>query len=371
MGSAVDGVQSTFSEPFKIVGRGNRMVDMKHVFFLYALAVCGLPATLFAQSGLKETQFVGSVERLDEAINELIAEDAKTEVLATGFSWSEGPVWVKADGGFVIFSDVPQNTIWRWDETNLLKKYLNPSGFTGIEGHGGESGSNGLAIDAKGRLVLCQHGDRRVARMKTDVSQQESEFETIAGKCDGHRFHSPNDIVIHSSGAMYFTDPAYGLEKGFQDPKREVDYQGVYRVDPDGKVKLMTKELYAPNGIGLSPDEKTLYVAQSHGPAPIYMAYPIRDNLDIGKGRILFDARKLAKTRRGSPDGLKVDKKGNLFATGPGGVLVITPQGKHLGTILTGDLTANCGFGDDGKTLYMTVNSKLARIRLKTTGLGF
>ena len=327
--------------------------------------------TLQAQSGLVKTRMIGSIERLDDAINDLIDEDAEIELLATGFKWSEGPVWIEGDGGFVIFSDIPRNTIWRWDEKNRLTKYLSPAGFTGPNPRGGESGSNGLALDAKGHLILCQHGDRRVARMLAPVTQPKPEFETIAAKCDGKRFNSPNDVVIHSSGSMYFTDPAYGMEKGFEDPKREVDYQGVYRVDPDGKVKLLTKALYAPNGIALSPDEKTLYVAQSHGKAPIFMAYKIQENLDIDEGKILFDAMELSKTRKGGCDGLKGDKKGNLFATGPGGVLVITPAGKHLGTILTGDLTANCGFGDDGKTLYMTVNSKLCRIKLKTTGLGF
>jgi gluconolactonase len=266
---------------------------------------------------------------------------------------------------------VPTNSIYRWKEGEGLSVYLKPSGYTRGNSRAGEMGSNGLAIDPQGRLLLCQHGDRRVARMETPLSKPQPEYVTLAGDYEGKPFNSPNDLAVHSSGAVFFTDPPYGLVKQLDDPERKLDYQGVYRVDADGKVTLLVRDLPRPNGIALSPDEKTLYVAQSHQPAKVVMAYDLDDRLGVSNGRVFFDANQLGQSRPGSPDGLKVDQQGNLFATGPGGVLVITPQGKHLGTIMTGELVANCAFGDDGRTLYLTSDRYLCRVRLSTTGVGF
>ena len=244
--------------------------------------------------------------------------------------------------------------------------FLKPSGYTGSEPFTGrEPGSNGLTFDAKGSLVLCQHGDRRVARREGD------HFVTVADRFDGKRFNSPNDLVYAKDGSLYFTDPPYGRPKTFDDPDREISWQGVYRVAPDGKVSVLVKDLKAPNGIGLSPDGKTLYVAQSDGEKPYVMAYPVQADGSVGAGRIFFDATPLKKDGPGGPDGLKVDKDGNVFATGPGGVLVLTPKGEHLGTIHTGVPTANCAFGGDGSTLYLTANDMLCRVKTTTKGLGF
>jgi gluconolactonase len=327
--------------------------------FLLALALPMLAVT-----------HVGMVERLDPAVDKLIPKDAKIERLATGFDWSEGPVWVK-DGDYLVFSDVPRNVVHRFKEGEGVSKWLTPSGFTGASPRGGEMGSNGVTLDNEGRLTLCQHGDRRVARMDAPFDKPQGKFVTLVDNYQGKRFNSPNDLVFHSSAAFYFTDPPYGLEKQWDDPARELEFCGVYRVEPNGEIALVTDEMSRPNGIALSPDERTLYVANSDEDKPIWMAFELDDNGLAKDGRVFFDATELFKTKQGLPDGLKVDAQGNVFATGPGGVLVFGPDGKHLGTIVTGDKIANCAFGDDGKTLYMTSDDNLCRIKLSTRGKGF
>ncbi len=317
---------------------------------------------------------IGSVERLDSALDELMPADAKLDVLAMGFKWSEGPVWLSADGGFLLFSDVRTNTIFRWDATDGCRAYLSPSGYTSDVPRGEEMGSNGLAVDGEGRLIVCQHGDRRVARLDKPWISPRTAYVTLADRYDGNRFNSPNDVAVHSSGAVYFTDPPYGFEH-YQDdvskiPGKELPFQGVYRIATDGTVTLLSKELERPNGLAFSPDEKTLYVANSHGARPIWMAYPVLEDGTLGEGRVLFDATPLMN-RQGMPDGLEVDVHGNLFATGPGGVLVISPEGKHLGTVMTGHATANCAFGEDGSSLFITADNFLMRIRVTTKGKGF
>jgi gluconolactonase len=313
---------------------------------------------------------IGQVIRLDPALDQLIPADAKIEILATDLDWSEGPIWIK-DGEYLLFSDIPKGLIYCWKEGEGIKEWLNPSGYTGETPRGGELGSNGLTLNAEGQLIICQHGDRRVVQLDAPLTAPEPKFITLADKYDDKRFNSPNDLAIHSSGVIYFTDPPYGMVKQFDDPNREMKYLGVFRRDLDGKVTLLTDQLSAPNGIAFSPDEKILYVAQSDPNAPIWMAFDVQDDGNITNGRVLMDGTELLKKSKGLPDGLKVDKQGNLFATGPGGVLVMTPEGKHLGTISTGELISNCGFGNDGQTLYMTSDMYLCRIRLSTTGVGF
>ncbi len=306
----------------------------------------------------------GTIERNDPRFDRLVPRDAVIEKLADGFDWSEGPVWVK-DGGYLLFSDVPENTVFQWKEGEKVRVYLKPSGYTGATSRGGEPGSNGLNLDAQGRLVLCQHGDRRVARLGDDHKS----FVTLADRYQGKRFNSPNDSVYKSNGDLYFTDPPYGLLKKNDDPAKELDFNGVYRLSKDGTVTLLTKEMTYPNGIALSPDEKTLYVANSDPDKAIWMAFPINEEGTTGKGRVFFDATSLAKAgKKGLPDGMKVDRSGNLFATGPGGVLVFDPDGTHLGTFNTGEATANCGWGEDGSTLFITADMYLARVRLSTRG---
>jgi gluconolactonase len=233
-------------------------------------------------------------------------------------------------------------------------------------------GSNGLNVDRQGRLLLCQHGDRRVARLEPPFDRGRHEFQTVADRYDGKRFNSPNDLVVHSSGAIYFTDPPYGLERQMDDPAKETPFQGVYRTAPDGKVTLLTKEMERPNGIGFSPDEKTLYVNNSYGPRMVMMAFPVNADGTLDKARLFFDAGPLAKRWGiGSLDGMAIDRQGNVWTSAPGGVAIISPEGKHLGSLITTQRTANCKFGEDGSTLFIAADDYFLRIRLTTKGLGF
>ena len=309
---------------------------------------------------------VGKVERLDPRIDALVPDGAALEVLADGFDWSEGPVWI---GDALLFSDIPENAIYRWHATEGLMLYLQPSGYTGAAPRGGEVGSNGLALDDEGQLVLAQHGDRRIARLDAALDSAVPAYRTLADRYDGKRFNSPNDLVYHSSGRLYFTDPPYGLEHRMEDPAKELDFQGVYRLDLDGTVTLLDSALTRPNGIAFSPDESLLYVANSDPQNPIWVVYDVDDHGLLHNRRVFFDASHLvAEGRPGLPDGLKVDMHGNLFATGPGGVLVFASDGTHLGTLNTGQATSNCAFGGDGETLFITADMYLLRIRLSTLG---
>jgi gluconolactonase len=216
-------------------------------------------------------------------------------------------------------------------------------------------------------LVLCQHGDRRVVRLEKDGS-----FAPIAQFYQYRRFNSPNDLVYKSNGDLYFTDPPYGLEKLNDDPAKELKFNGVYRVTPKGDVNLMIDNLTFPNGIAFSPDEKTLYVAVSDPKKPVIMAYDVKGDGMLVNGRVFFNAESLlAPDRKGLPDGMKVDRKGNLFATGPGGVMVISPEGKLLGMVLTGEATGNCTWGNDGSALYIMADMYLCRLQTRTKGKNF
>jgi gluconolactonase len=343
------------------------MRRLKVPIVLPLLAACGGERPADAPSASADTlpRTIGTIERRYPAVDSVIPRNAVIEVLAAGFDWIEGPVWV-ADGEDLLFSDVPLNRIYRWKEGADLEVWLEPSGYTGAAPRGGEPGSNGLLLDGEGRLVLCQHGDRRVARMDAPLSAPEPVFTTLADRYDGRRFSSPNDAVFDSRGALYFTDPPYGLPEGPGDPTQEIPFNGVYRLGPDGAVTLLTDELSRPNGIALSPDETTLYVANSDPERAIWMAYDLLPSGRIEGGRVFFDATdRVGDGNPGLPDGLKVDDAGNLFATGPGGVFVFSPDGRHLGTIRTTQATANVALDEDGTTLYMTADSYLLRLRLR------
>ncbi len=308
---------------------------------------------ILTAASLSSSVFAGemSIERLDPALDLLIPKDVEVSVLSEGFKWAEGPVWNEKSGE-VLFSDVPNNVIHAFDG-KATRVFMKPSGYTGVANYGKEPGSNGLTFDAEGRLIAAEHGDRRVSLLTTGGGKM-----TVADRFEGKRFNSPNDVVVHSSGAIYFTDPIYGLSGGEKDPAREIDFCGVYRVGKDGKVTLVTKDLERPNGLAFSPDEKTLYVANSHGPRPVILAVSIGPDGGGGRTETFFDTKGLEG--KGSPDGLKVDAEGNLWATGPGGLLVISPEGKLLGRVLTGKATANVGFGGkDGKTVFLTAHDSL------------
>lgn len=332
--------------------------EMKNLPFLLLSITLGC----FAQQ-----KTTGNLVALDDAFYNYVDENAKIEVLAEGFIWSEGPVWVR-EGGFLLFSDAPQNTIFKWKDDEGISAFLKPSGYTGILPYGREPGSNGLIINNDGELVACEHGDRRISKMPLSNGGK----VTMADTWQGKRFNSPNDIVQASNGTYYFTDPPYGLPKQQDDTLREIEEFGVFKIDPNGDVSMVVKDLTRPNGVALSPDEKTLYVNQSDSNAPYIMAYNIQQNGFLDEGRIFFDAAGLIESGFvGSLDGLKVAKDGTIFSTGPSGVLVITPEGKLLGRIETGQRTANCAWGEDGTVLYMTAHNYLMRIQTKTKGTGF
>ncbi len=305
----------------------------------------------------------GEIERLDDAINDIIDKDAKIEVLAEGFNWAEGPVWIE-EGNYLLFSDVPENKIYKWSEKEGKSVYLTPSGYTSEVEKENPSGSNGLMLNNDGKLVVCQHGDRRISIMDAPLEAPEVKFKTIIDNYNGKKLNSPNDGAFHENGDLYFTDPPYGLPGQDEDPEKEQSQNGVYKVDPAGNISILDDNLTRPNGLAFSPDFDKLYVAVSDMLKPVWMVYDVKDNGMVENGKIFFDAGELAKTRSGYPDGLKVNSKGILFATGPGGVLVFNADGKHLGTVLTGHDTANCALDTKQEYLYMTADDYLMRIKL-------
>lgn len=287
----------------------------------------------------------------------LVPKGTKIEVLAGGFEWSEGPVYLP-DRKAVLFSDIPNNMIVKWKvgERGKTSTFLKPSGYTGKEKFTGtEPGTNGLMLDASGTLYMCCHGDRCIKKLVNGKPV------IVCDRYEGKRFNSPNDLVFHKNGDLYFTDPPYGLPKRMEDPGRELDWCGVYRYS-NGKVTLLTKEMTRPNGIAFSPDYKTLYVANSDPKLAIWKAFPVKEDGTLGKGKVFFDATNQVGKEKGLPDGMCVDPKGRLWATGPGGVLVFSKKGKLIGQLKTGEATANCTFGDDG-VLYITADMYFCRVK--------
>ncbi len=306
----------------------------------------------------------GPIEILDDRALALVAENATISVLGEGYAWTEGPLWID-EGGYLLFSDIPNNVIHRYVPGEGVSTYLQKSGSTGLYAGDSAQGSNGLLLNRQGELVLFQQGDRRVAVMDAPVSSPAGRFRTLAGRYDDNRLNSPNDGVFHSDGSLYFTDPPYGLAGGFEDPGKELDFQGVYRLDPEGNLLLLDDTVSAPNGIGLSVDEQTLYVAVSDESSPAWLAYDVLADGSVANKRVFFDATEAAAAHPGMPDGMAVHSSGVIFATGPGGVWLFTADGEVLARIFTGKLTANCTLSADEKTLYMAAHDTLMSIPLK------
>jgi gluconolactonase len=308
------------------------------------------------------------IDRWDPAMDAIVPKDWKVEKLAAGFGWAEGPVWIR-DGGYLLFTDVPGNKMWKWSEKGGLEKFLDPSGAADPDpAIWREAGANGLAVLDAGSILLADTGSRMV--QKLDLASKKK--TPVAMAFDGRKLSSPNDVVKSRSGVLFFTDPPYGFAKGDAAPQKEMPFNGVYRVGTDGAVSVVEKELHRPNGVALSPDERTLYVTQSDPKKAIMMAYTLDANLEVTAKKLFHDFTDLiGDASPGLPDGLTVATDGTLFVTGPGGVLVLSKDGRRLGRIGDGKATANCKFGDDGRTLYLTSHDILARIRLNVTGVGF
>jgi gluconolactonase len=328
-----------------------------------ALALAGNQNRVSSSSAAIHESFKPQIVRLDPRLDSLVPADAVLEKVAEGFTWAEGPVWSRT-GGYILFSDVPTNSIIKWKAGEGSSVFLKTSGYTGVEEFTGrEPGSNGLTFDREGRLVFCQHGDRRVGRLEKDGSRT-----TLIDNYQGKRLNSPNDLVFKSNGDLYFTDPPFGLPKTFDDPKKELPFQGVYRLSRNGKITLLTTEVKAPNGIAFSPDEKKLYVADSA--RALWFVFAVKRDGTLSSGKIFFDGTVQSQGRPGVADSLKVDVHGNVFGAAPGGLFVIAPDGTLLGRFDLGTATGNCAWGEDGSTLFITSNSILYRIRLSTKGAG-
>ncbi len=303
-----------------------------------------------------------AVARLDPRIDQIVPGDAVVEKVAEGFQFTEGPVWVR-DGGYLLFSDPNANTIYAWTPEGQLSVFRAKSGYRGVDiGEYGQPGSNGLTLDREGRLTINEHGNRRVSRL-----EKNGVLTVLADRYEGKRLNSPNDLVYKSDGALYFTDPPFGLPRFHEDPRKELPYTGVFRY-ADGRLRLLTTDLTGPNGIGFSPDERYLYVTNWDLKKKVVMRYEVTADGDLANGRVFFDMA-------GAPgeealDGLKVDQRGNLYVSGPGGLWIISPEAKHLGTIRMPELPANFAWGDeDGRTLYMTARTSLYRVRLGIPGI--
>ncbi len=318
---------------------------------------------VFSQSVTVWAEFVAvTITSLDPRFDRLVPKDARLEKIADGFTWVEGPVWHK-QGGYLLFSDIPANRVYKWKAGEGITTFLEHSGYSGAMPFAGkEPGSNGLTFDANGRLVLCRHGDRQIGRLEAD-----GHIVTLADRYDGRRINSPNDLVFKSNGDLYFTDPPFGLPGVFEDPDK-APVQGVYRLATDGTISRLIVEIKAPNGIAFSPDEKTLYVSDVDPKRAAWLAYDVQPDGTVTNGRVFFDAARWRKDPFFGPDGFKVDEKGTIFGARPGGLSVIAPDGTLLGTIETGQPTSNVAWGEDGSTLFVTGGSTVYRIRLTTRG---
>ena len=297
----------------------------------------------------------GMIERLDPALDQLVPADAVIELLADGFGFSEGPVWVDEGEGFLVFSDIPGNSIVKWTPDGTVTEFLSPV-YEGDFEEGRLVGSNGITVDSDGQIVFTEHFNGRISRVDTAGGNR----SVVVDNYEGGRLNSPNDLVYKSDGSVYFTDPAYGLP---EPEAKEQDVNGIYRLSPDGTLTLLADQP-GPNGLAFSPDESRLYVADSS--TGIWMVYDVAEDGTLNEGEVLLDASDVDEP--GAPDGMKVDVSGHIFATGPGGVWVLAPDGTHLGTIRPDEVPANVAWGDDGRTLYMTARTGLYRIRLTTEG---
>ena len=327
------------------------------------LAGCSQPAPQEEESPIRDAG-AGKIFRASDALDAIVPADAVIEKLAGGFVFIEGPVWVRGWEGspFLLFSDVRGNAIYKWDPATSETSDFRKPVFEGEVAEGRFVGSNGLLLDQDGNLLVCEHGNRRISKVTPD-----GEWSVFVDQYEGKRLNSPNDLAWHSNGWLYFTDPPYGLLGQDESEDKELDFNGIFRFNPaDGAIELLEDSQTRPNGIGFSPDEKTLYVANSDSNPKAWYAYDVEDDGTLSGKRVFYDVTD--QTAEGAPDGLKLDTDGNIYATGPGGVWIFSPDGRHLGTIQADEVPANVGWGADGSTLYMTARAGLYRVKLSSSG---
>jgi len=331
------------------------------------LAMFSIAAAATAEHHVNQhSEHATSIEVFDDRALEVIDPKAKITIEGTGYSWSEGPVWVE-DHNFLLFTDVPQNVVYKYTEKEGVTEYLRPSGATGLHEGDSQEGANGLLINAAGELVMMHHGDRRVAKLDAPLDKPMPKYTTLAGTYDSKRFNSPNDGVFHSNGDLYFTDPPYGLKEQRNDPNKQIDFDGVFRLKKDGTVVLEDSTIKYPNGIVLSPDEKKAFVAASDKEAATWYVFDVDGEGSLKNKQTLYDATSLVgkPDEKGLPDGMVTHSSGHIFATGPGGVYLFSQTGEVLAKIRTGKATANCTLSADEKTLYMTAHDTLMKVSLK------
>jgi gluconolactonase len=332
---------------------------MKYFFSLFIFSA------MISCHSKEENKSIGTIERLDPALDAVISTGAKAEIIADGFEWSEGPLWIEKDS-MLLFSDVPTNTIYKWTAAKGKEIYLKPSGYTdSIPSICKEPGSNGLVLDSGGNLVLCQHGDRRMARMDATLDKPSAKFITIADKYNGKRLSSPNDAV-YNLGELFFTDPPYGLStQDDKDPKKEIPFNGVYRVTKDGQVTVITDFLSRPNGLAFFPGGRRLLVANCDFNKPNWYLFDVNPGDTIFQPKLFFSLAGYDKKLKGLPDGLKIDRNGNVFATGPGGLYILNSEGKLLGKLKLENPASNCALSRDEKTLYITNDMYVLRLKMR------
>jgi gluconolactonase len=304
----------------------------------------------------------GKIVRADPGLDAIVPTSARIEKLAGDFTFTEGPVWVR-DGGFLLFSDPNENVIYRWAPEGQVSVFRTKSGYSGFDvGAYGQPGSNGLTVDRDGRLTINEHGNRRVTRLEKNGA-----LTVLADRFDGRRLNSPNDLVYRSDGALFFTDPPFGLPKFGDDPRRELAFSGVFCLK-DGELKLVSRDLAGPNGIAFSPDERYLYVGNWDPKRKVVMRYEVGADGSLANGRVFYDLTDAPG--EDAIDGVKTDRAGNVYVSGPGGLWIISVDGRHLGTIVGPEHPHNFAWGDeDGKTLYICARTGLYRIRLKVPGV--
>jgi len=335
-----------------------RYSDLLIVFIYFASII-----TCWAQAQRENLQF--EIERFSPLLDSIVSKESNFEILGAGFDWLEGPLWIE-NHEMLLFSDIPKNIVYKWTERLGVELYLEPSGFTNDRKvKGGKGGSNGLLLGPNGNLVLFQQGDRRVAAMVAPLDSPNAEFKNLATNFKGKRLNSPNDGVFKSNGEIYFTDPPYGLDKGENSPFKEIAYQGVFKISGAGKVDLLLDSLTRPNGIAFLPGEYGLLIANSDPAKPFVCSYELDRKGGLTNGRIFHDFSGDIKAGEGLPDGIKVDKNGNAFVTGPGGVWIFSASGERLGRIKINSLVSNCAFSPQETTLFVTADDLLLKINLR------